>query len=270
MIRLLLRLLRPRLALMNGVTAMGGYLLFPAGVKGAALAAAFCGVVLLAAGGSAINQVLERELDLLMVRTRLRPLPQGQLTLAVATAIGTGIILSGLALLGGIGGLTPVLLGAAALLWYLVVYTPLKQRTPLALMIGAVCGALPPVIGWCLAGGNPADYRIVMLAGLLYLWQIPHFWLLQRRHGDDYRAAGIQLFGAAEKGSGFLAVWLMALSAAAMLLPALGVIGQHASLWYALLPLPLVVMALFRLESVLFSYLNLFPLLVALVLCISR
>jgi len=215
MIRALSLLLRPRLALLNGVAAVGGYLLFPAEPRGLALSAAFCGVALLAAGGSAINQVLERDLDRLMARTRLRPLPQGQLTPAAATFIAAGLILLGLMLLGAVGGLLPMLIGAAALAWYLVVYTPLKRRTPLALMIGALCGALPPIIGWCLAGGNPADYQAVLLAGLLYLWQIPHFWLLQRRHADDYRNAGIPLFGGSEIHAGFMGVWIMALIAAA-------------------------------------------------------
>ena len=270
MIRALAQLFRPRLALLNGVTAVGGYLLFPGDPERIALWAAFCGVVFLAAGGSALNQVLERDLDRLMVRTKLRPLPQGQLTPTSATVIGTSVILIGLMLLGALGGLMPALLGAAALAWYLFVYTPLKRHTPLALMIGALSGALPPVIGWCLAGGHPSDYRIILLAGLLYLWQIPHFWFLQRRHAADYRTAGIPLFGASEKSAGFLGVWIMALIAAAMLLPALGVIHQQVSVWYALLPLPLAIMTLFRLETELFSYLNLFPLLVTLVLCIQR
>ena len=270
MIRALAQLFRPRLALLNGVTAVGGYLLFPGDPERIALWAAFCGVVFLAAGGSALNQVLERDLDRLMVRTKLRPLPQGQLTPTSATVIGTSVILIGLMLLGALGGLMPALLGAAALAWYLFVYTPLKRRTPLALMIGALSGALAPPIGWCLAGGHPSDYRIVLLAGLLYLWQIPHFWLLQRRHADDYHAAGIPLFGASEKSAGFLWVWIMALVAATMLLPALGVVQQHVSVWYALLPLPLIVMAMLRFETALFSYLNLFPLLVTLLFCIQR
>lgn len=269
MIRALARLLRPRLALLNAVSAVGGYLLFPAKPAGMHLFAAFCGAGALAAGASALNQVLEQDLDRLMARTRLRPLPLGQLTPAAATFIGASLILIGLSLLGSNGGLLPALLGAAAIFWYLAVYTPLKRRTPFALTIGALCGALPPLIGWCLAGGNPSDFRIILLCGLLYLWQIPHFWLLQRRHADDYRNAGIPLFDASEKEAGFIRVWIMALIAATMLLPALGVIGQHVSLWYALLPLPLIALALLRLETALFSYLNLLPLLLTLVLCIQ-
>ena len=271
---ILSRLVRLRLALLNGIAAVGGYFLFPAPAETAPCWAAFSGVVLLAAGGSALNQVLERDLDSLMVRTRLRPLPQGDLTPAAAAAIGGGCILAGLLLLWGVGGPLPALLGAATLAWYLGVYTPLKRRTPFALTIGAVCGALPPVIGWCLAGGNPADYRVIFLAGLLYLWQIPHFWLFQRRHADDFRRAGIPLLAVWDKGSspaaGLCLLWVAALVAAAMLLPAFGIIDRHIALWFAAFPLPFVIIRRFRSEAALFAYLNLFPLLVTLALFVQK
>lgn len=266
MIRALALLTRPRLALLNGVTAVAGYLLFPAEAHVTVLLAAFCGVALLAAGGSAINQVMEQDIDRLMERTRLRPLPRGQMTPAAATIIGGSMITGGLTLLGTVGGAPPALLGAGALLWYLALYTPLKRRTSFALMIGALCGAIPPLIGWCLAGGRLTDFRIMLLACLLYLWQIPHFWLLQRRHADDYRAAGIPLCGASGQNFGYPGVWIMALIAMSMLLPALGITGSHLSIWYALLPLPLVLLTLLRLEKALFTYLNLFPLLLTLAL----
>lgn len=269
MIRVLARLLRLRLALLNGVAALGGCLLFPAAPEKTAMWTAFLGVALLAAGGSALNQVREQDLDRLMTRTRLRPLPNGDLTIRAATTIGVAAILAGLALLGSTGGTLPALLGVTALAWYLAIYTPLKRRTPLALAIGAVCGAVPPIIGWCVAGGNPTDYRIMLLAGLLYLWQIPHFWLFQRRYADDYRRAGLPLFSAPtdETGlPGIFGLWIVALIAAAMLLPAFGIIPPHAAVWYALFPLPLIVMSLLHSESALFSYLNLFPLLVTLTL----
>lgn len=265
MIRALARLFRPRLALMNGIAALGGYLLYPADIEIQSLFAAFCGVALLAAGGSALNQVLERDLDGLMLRTRLRPLPNGDLTVRAATFIGLGCILAGAVPLAA-GSALPALLGSAAIFWYLAVYTPLKRRTQFASAIGGVCGALPPIIGWCLAGGEPADYRIIFLAGILYLWQIPHFWLFQRRHADDYRCAGLPLPAAPSRGSSLFWLWIIALIAAAMLLPAFGVIGRQAALCHLLFPLTLIAVALFRSETALFSYLNLFPLIVTLLL----
>jgi heme o synthase len=265
-----IRLFRPRLALLNGVTALGGYLLYPAEVRIISLAALFFGVALLAAGGSAINQVLERDLDRLMARTSRRPLPQGDLTPLAGTAIGSVAMIGGLMLLALVGGPLPPLLGATALGWYLAVYTPLKRRTSLALALGAVCGAVPPLIGWCLAGGSPGDYRVMLLAGLLYLWQIPHFWLFQRRHAADYRSAGIPLFCPPAGGNGLFWLWMAALIAAAMLLPAFGITGQHVAFWYAVFPLPLVVISLACSERFLFPYLNLFPLLVAVTLSLGH
>jgi len=272
-IRPLLRLFRPRLALLNGVAAASGCLLHPEQVNFTTIATAFCGVSLLAAGGSAFNQIMERDLDRLMERTRSRPLPAGDLTIGSALAIGSIVVIAGLMLLVTVGGPLPALIGFAALAWYLGIYTPLKRRTPFALAIGAVCGALPPVIGWCLAGGSPSDFRVMLLAGLLYLWQVPHFWFLQRRHQDEYRRAGVPLFGEYRTGSELTymsRLWIFALITGAVLLPVFGIIEHHIAFWYAAFPLPLLIMSLLRFETPMFSYLNLFPLMVTVILFIQK
>ncbi|GFE56837.1 protoheme IX farnesyltransferase [Geobacter sp. AOG1] len=266
-------LFRPRLALLNGATAVGGYLLFPTAVDPVRLAAVFTGVAILAAAGSAFNQVLERDVDRLMERTRHRPLPADDMTPVGAMAVGCGCLLAGLLFLAESRDLLPMLLGVAALAWYLGVYTPLKRRTTLALAIGALCGTIPPVIGWCSAGGEPIDYPVVLFAGLIYLWQIPHFWLLQQRHADDYRRAGIPLLQLRRSDSsphGLCRLWVAALAVGAMLLPAFGIIGHFIPLWYAALCLPLGAIALGRSETAIFSSLNLFPLLLTLLLFIQR
>ena len=267
---LLFRLFRLRLVLMNGIAALGGYLLFPAVPEASRLLALFAGVSLLAAAGSALNQVLERDLDLLMVRTRNRPLPKGDLSPAVATLIGVGCMAAGVFLLLSLGDTTPALLGVVALFWYLAVYTPLKRRTPFALALGGLCGAAPPIIGWCVAGGSPVDFRVVLLAGIFYLWQIPHFWLLQRRHAEDYRRAGFALFFPTQTGSGpapLCRLWIVAMVAGAMMLPAFGLIGRSAAACSACLCAPLLITACKRCEPALFACLNLFPILVTLSLC---
>ena len=269
MIRVLPRLFRLRLAVLNGVSAMAGYLLYPAETEKAAIGAVFTGVTFLAAGASAFNQVQERELDSLMARTRLRPVPSGDLQPGVAALLGGLSTVAGLLILAIAGGVLPVLLGAGSLAWYLGLYTPLKRRTTLALAVGAVCGAVPPVIGWCIAGGNAADYRVVLLAGLLYLWQIPHFWLFQHRHAEDYRRAGVPLLCDGSRGTGATAccrLWICALLAAALLLPVVGIADPHLTVWYPVFLLPLVIMSGFRTGSALFSYLNLFPLFLTLLL----
>jgi heme o synthase len=271
-IRPCFRLFRPWLSLVNGMAGAGGYLLFPERVELLTLMVVVAGVTFLAAGSSALNQVLERDLDLLMTRTCRRPLPAGDLTPARATMAGTFCLLAGFLILSFTGGLLPVLLGGIATVWYLGIYTPLKRRTPFALPLGAVSGALPPVIGWCAAGGSPGDYRVILFAGLLYLWQITHFRLFQRRHGDDYHRAGIPLFPSGAPGSFFsgFRIWGVALVAAAMLLPAVGIISPRFALPYAAVSLPLLFVAGFRCESTFFSYLNFFPALTTLILFFQK
>lgn len=184
-------LTRLRLSLMVAASALAGYALYPLrdGVNGAI--AAVAGVLLLAAGCSALNQLQERDLDALLQRTRQRPLASGRLSPGRGLAIATGLLLSGLGLLAASGRPAVLGLGLCSILWYNGVYTLLKRRTALALLPGALCGAIAPLIGWTAAGGALSDYRIVLLAGTLVLWQIPHFWSFASRHRDDYLQAGL-------------------------------------------------------------------------------
>jgi len=267
-----LPLFRPKLALMNGIAAAGGYLLFPwASSSASTLWRVTVGVTLLAATGSAVNQVMEQDLDRLMTRTRYRPLPQGHLTPPAALAMAGLCLALGLLLLSA-GGVLPLLLGGAALACYLGVYTPLKRCTPFALVAGGICGALAPVIGWCSAGGKATDYRVMLLAGLIYLWQIPHFWLFQHHHSDDYRRAGLPLVTARTKDAGPTALcrlWIVALLAGSLLLPAFGLIGPGLAYWYAGALLCLGLLSFIGSEAILFACLNLFPLLVPVILVIQ-
>ena len=265
-------LFRVPLAMANGVSAAGGYLLFPGGIEPTGIWAAFIGVGLLAAGGSALNQVLERDLDLIMERTKLRPLPSGLMKPSVASALAGVSISSGLLILLGAGGTAPTLIGITSLVWYLGMYTPLKRRTRFALPVGAVCGALPPVIGWCIAGGSAADYRALLLAGLLYLWQIPHFWLIQHRHSEEYARAGIPLFFCPPHRQGIgihCRLWICALIAAAMLLPTFGLMNRSVGIYFAVLTLPLIITSS-RNVSTFSPFLNLFPIVLTLLLCIQK
>lgn len=269
----LLQLIRLRLALANGTAGLAGYLLFPSEFALVSAGAVFTGVALLTSSGSALNQVLEIDLDRQMERTRARLLPAGQMTPSCAMGIASVLLIFGLLLLWSFGGFLPALLGMAGLTWYLLVYTPLKRRTCFALLAGALCGAMPPVIGWCLAGGQAGDYRIMLLAGLLYLWQIPHFWLLLQRHAEEYRSAGIPVFPGHWSDAQrmlLLRLWIVALVAGAMLLPLTGMINGPVSFWYAAFPIPLAGLAYLRHESALFYVLNLFPVLLAVVFLIQK
>jgi heme o synthase len=187
-IRDLLQLARLPLGLAVALSAVAGHLLAPTSGGSPWLTGA--AVLLLAAGSSALNQVQEVATDALMERTRNRPLPAGRLSKEKGTAFAAALLAGGLFLLNTAGTLAP-LLGLLAVLLYNGAYTPMKKRTAFAILPGALCGALPPAIGWAAAGGDLSDPRIILLAALFFLWQIPHFWHLALRWQDDYRRAGL-------------------------------------------------------------------------------
>ncbi|MBI4587798.1 MAG: protoheme IX farnesyltransferase [Candidatus Rokubacteria bacterium] len=149
----------------------------------------------LASGGTiALNQFLEREVDARMERTRRRPLPEGRLRPAEALSFGSAITGAGLLVLLG-AGLLPCLVTAATVGLYLFAYTPLKRRSALCLIVGAVPGALPPVIGWVAAGGELGS-GVGVLFGILFLWQLPHTLAIATLYREDYARGGIRLLPA--------------------------------------------------------------------------
>ena len=150
-----------------------------------------CGIWLLAAGCSALNQWQEQDLDSRMQRTQSRPLPAGKLQPKTALLLSAVAICGGLSLLALLPGKLALLLGVLAVIWYNGIYTPLKRRTPFAALPGAVCGALPPMIGWTGAGQPLLAPEILILAGTLFIWQIPHSWLLLCMHRNDLRLSGL-------------------------------------------------------------------------------
>jgi protoheme IX farnesyltransferase len=152
------------------------------------------GVMLLSSGASALNQVQERSRDALMARTAGRPLPSGRLSLAQGAFFAALTLIAGaMALWWGVG---PVAggLGLVAAVFYNGLYTPwLKPTSPFAAVPGAIPGALPPVIGWVAGGGGLADAGALILFGILFLWQMPHFWALALRYRADYAAGGFPM-----------------------------------------------------------------------------
>lgn len=264
---MLYRLFRLPLSLMNATAALGGYLLYRAQPDLTVLPLC-AGVALMAGAASALNQVLERDLDGRMGRTRLRPVASGELRRAGALAIALGALAAGVLLLN-LCGVLPLSIALVTLFWYLLLYTPLKRRTPFALLVGAVCGALPPLIGWSAAGGSLTDFRIVLLCGILYLWQVPHFWMLQKRYADDYRQAGVPLFAprSFRTPAPFLVLWLLAMIAATLLLPVFGLIaGNNAPLWCLAFCLPLLLYPFERWQGAVYAGVNIFPALLTLAL----
>jgi protoheme IX farnesyltransferase len=158
---------------------------------------AIAGVALVAAGAAVLNQVLESRTDALMRRTRLRPLPDRRVNANEARVFGLVLGLGGLTLLATRTTWLAAGLALATLAVYLMVYTPLKRRTPLATLVGAVPGALPPLIGWTASHGS-IDAGGVALFTIVFLWQIPHFMAIAWMYRDDYASAGFPMLSVIE------------------------------------------------------------------------
>ena len=186
-------LTKPRLNLLVLVTTLAGlYLASPDGVRTSLLVHTLLGTALVAGGAAALTQVWERDTDRLMRRTSMRPVPQGRLGINEGTWFGVLLSSAGLIELtfGANAAAAAVALATSAS--YVLVYTPLKTRTSLATLVGAVPGALPPVIGWAAATGD-ITLPALVLFGIVFFWQMPHFLAIAWMYRDDYARAGIPL-----------------------------------------------------------------------------
>jgi protoheme IX farnesyltransferase len=156
------------------------------------------GTMMIAAGTAALNHYIERESDRFMRRTASRPLPAGQLTPAEALRFGLGLALAGAVDLYYSAGSIACLLGVFTSLSYLLAYTPLKKRTVWATFIGAIPGAIPPMIGWTAATGELGTGAWLLFA-IVFLWQFPHFHAISWMYREDYARAGILMLPVVDK-----------------------------------------------------------------------
>jgi protoheme IX farnesyltransferase len=187
-------LTKPRLNVLVLITTLGGlYLAAPEGVPGPLLLHTLVGTTLVAAGAAALNQAWERATDRLMTRTSGRPLAAGRLRVGDGLVFGTGLSAAGLLELALGANLMAAAVAAATLVSYVLIYTPLKRRTSLATVVGAVPGALPPLIGWSAAGGalgSPPPWSLFLI---MFLWQLPHFLAIAWMYREDYARAGLPM-----------------------------------------------------------------------------
>jgi len=207
-------LFRVRLATLVAMSALCGALLTGQGLTWAVVAVSLA-VWLLAAGCSALNQLQEIDIDGRMSRTCERPLPRGLMAPSQALWCALLVLILGLLLLLPLGP-WPLALGLLAVVWYHLVYTPLKRKTAWAVFPGAICGALPPLMGYTAAGGVAHDPLVVLLAGTLVIWQVPHFWLLAWRYRQDQFDSGLPTIFDQLNEQQFFAInkcWLTALFA---------------------------------------------------------
>jgi protoheme IX farnesyltransferase len=211
-----LELAKARLASLVVLTAGVGYVLGTrGGVDLTTLMWTAVGTALSAFGANILNQVLEEDRDRRMERTRSRPLPAGRIGVRTATAWGVASALLGLLVLAVATNWLTTSLSLFVILLYVSVYTPLKVRTPLNTVVGAVCGAVPPMMGWTAASGR-LELGAWVLFGVLFVWQMPHFLSLAWLYRSDYRRGGFRMLPEVDR-SGRITGRLALLYAASLL-----------------------------------------------------
>lgn len=186
----LLSLTKPRLSLLVLFTTFGGMWLTGAPLGAAHTVLLLSATFLVVGSANAFNCYLERSSDRLMARTALRPLPQGRMEPVVALVAAALMATVGLPLLVVWANPLTGALGALALLSYVLAYTPLKRRTEHAMLVGALPGALPPLMGWTAITGQVETPGLLLFA-IMFLWQLPHFLAIALFRKDEYRAAGL-------------------------------------------------------------------------------
>lgn len=186
-------LAKPRLNFLVVASSLAGYVMAGGDTSDVLrLVCTLVGTGLMAGGASAYNQLLERGPDALMRRTRLRPLPDGRVTSRDAVAFATGLAAVGLLMLAAGVNVLSAVVALATLGTYVALYTPLKRHTSFATVVGAIPGALPPVIGWAAARDSLSQGAWVLF-GILFLWQLPHFLAIAWIYRDDYERAGFAM-----------------------------------------------------------------------------
>jgi protoheme IX farnesyltransferase len=185
-------LLKFRLSFLVSFSCAFGYVLATPHINWVTLAMVFIGGFLLSGSAVTINQIIEKDLDKLMTRTQLRPLPTGRLSVGEAVVFAIFCLLLGVAILLTYTNVLTTLLSVVSLILYSFVYTPLKRVGPIAVFVGAIPGALPPLLGWTAATGA-ISHEALIIFGIQFIWQFPHFWAIAWVADDDYKKAGFKL-----------------------------------------------------------------------------
>jgi protoheme IX farnesyltransferase len=226
-VRDLVTLTKPRITSLVLLTGAAGACLAPGHVPVSTLLLSLVGTALIVGSANALNMWWERDVDGLMERTRNRPLPAGRMSPDVALAFGLTLGVVSVPMLFLVN-LATGLLGLVSLLSYVAIYTPLKKHTHLALLVGAVPGAMPPLMGWTTATGA-IGLGGALLFTVLFFWQLPHFSAISIFRSSDYARAGLQVISV-QKGEKtarhMVAVWTVLLVTASLLFTPLGLAGR--------------------------------------------
>ncbi len=209
------------------LTTVAGYVLAKGGID-TGIMMPVVGIFILACGSAALNHIQDRDRDAIMNRTSKRPIPSGKLSASSAIIISITEIITGSFLIYYGSGFLAMQLGILALIWYNGIYTPLKRRTAFAVIPGSVIGSIPPLVGWVAAGGSLVDPKAMVLGLFFFMWQVPHFWLLMLKYGEEYTKAGYPSITAKistqqVKNSTFL--WTVATAVSALMVAMSGLIS---------------------------------------------
>lgn len=220
-LKIISELIKYKVSLAVSFTSATGYFVFSHQIDFRVIALLFA-VFLLASGASALNECQEYRFDALMDRTKNRPIPTGKISINSAWIISIAFTIAGLVLLFLIFNTTTAFLGFSNIIWYNVIYTNLKRISPFAVVPGSMVGAIPVLMGWTAAGGYVFDKSIIFIAFFIFIWQIPHFWLLMFKYGKQYEDAGFKTINQTMSPDVLRIVifsWVLGTSASSMLVP---------------------------------------------------
>jgi protoheme IX farnesyltransferase len=225
-INILLELTKIKITIFVMVTTMLGYICALGGIDWGIILPSI-GLLFVACGSAVINHYQERKTDALMARTMNRPIPSGRISPVNALIISVILVAAGFVTLTLSGGILAGSLSLLNIIWYNGIYTPLKKKTPLAIIPGSMVGAIPPAVGWVSAGGNLFDPRIIIISFFFFIWQIPHFWLLLSVLAKDYEKAGFPTFSklfSQAQFSRIIFMWIAATVISVLLIPLFGIV----------------------------------------------
>lgn len=224
-----LELTKPKLSLMSIITALLGYFAASPVKNVPVFLGLTIGTSFAAAGAAVLNQWLERDADKKMKRTQDRPIPRGVISPLTALFLGVMLTILGIAVLFVWTNSLTAWLGLATVIIYVVIYTPLKQVTPLATEIGALPGAIPPLMGWTAATGSISTLGWILF-GILLFWQMPHFMAISWMYREDYQRGGFRMLVSTQNGAvkiSYSAIFYTILLIAVTLVPILLSITGH-------------------------------------------
>jgi protoheme IX farnesyltransferase len=220
-LNIFLALVKYRVSIAVSFTTITGYMVYTGHFDVQILYLALA-IFFLSGGASALNECQESKYDALMERTKNRPIPSGQISLFAAWVVSIAITLFGLALLYYIFNEITAILGIINLVWYNIIYTNLKRVSSFAVVPGSMVGAIPALMGWTAAGGNWFDSSIIFIAFFLFIWQVPHFWLLMLKYGKQYEQAGFKTINQAinpQNLKHLIFAWVVATSFSSIIVP---------------------------------------------------